>query len=308
MDWPSLPPLTALRAFAAAAEHENLTRAAQALNVTQAAVSQQIRNLERHLGTRLITRNRRGIALTRTGRFLADGLRKSFADILALTSDISAAETARPVLVSVSPMFASAFLMPRLKDFMRAHPDIQLNLDSTIEAVELTPGGVDMAIRYGTGGWPGLQSEPLLPGCLTVVGARALIGSRTITEPAQILDYPILQEHASVEFDLWMDKVGIPRSAPRNVIRLPGNMLLDGIRRGDGIGATVPSFIIDELRSGALVPLMDDPIPGIGYHIVTLPGLQRPALRSFIRWLKGTITDLEETLFRHHPLTTRPDS
>lgn len=299
MNWHDLPPLTALRAFAAAAEHQNLTRAAQALNVTQAAISQQIRNLERHLGSQLITRQPRGIALTARGRFLADGLRTAFADIAALTEDITRAEAARPVLVSVSPMFASAVLAPRLASFMLQHPDIQLNIDSTIEAVDLTPGGVDMAIRYGTGTWPGLETELLMPGCLTVCGSRELIGSRKPSKPLELLDFPILQEHASVEFDLWMDKVGIPRDAPRNVIRLPGNMLLEGIRRGDGIGATAPPFIIDDLRSGALVPLFDDPIPNIGYYISTLPGVQRPALRSFIRWLKDIVTDEEKRTNRH---------
>ena len=303
MNWHDLPSLTALRAFAATAEHGSLTGAARALNVTHAAVSQQIRSLERHLGTRLVTRNRRGVTLTPQGDYLAQGLLPAFARMALLTESLTAAEAARPLLVSLTPMFASAFLQPRLAGFMAAHPGIELSLETTIKAVDLEPGGVDMAIRYGTGRWPGLEAELLLPGCLTVVAARSLIGDRLPTRPAEILDFPILQEHASVEFDHWLAKVGIPPDAPRNVLRLPGNLILDGIRRGEGIGATVPAFIPEELRRGALVALFDDPIPEIGYYLVTLPGPRRAPLRTFMRWLRGSVTEAERGLFRHHPLT-----
>ena len=289
MDWRDFPPLTALRAFAAAAEHGSLTKAGLALNVTHAAVSQQIRLLERHIGTTLVTRNRRGVTLTPQGEYLAQGLRPAFAGIASLIETLSAAEAARPLLISVTPMFASAFLTPRLASFIAAHPEVELSLDSTIEVVELAPGGVDMAIRYGIGRWPGLDAELLLPGCLTVVAARKLIGERMFSHPIELLEFPILQEHASVEFDLWLEKVGVPSAAKRNVVRVPGNMLLGGVRRGDGIGATVAAFIADELRSGDLVVLFDDPIPEIGYYMVTLPGVTRPTLQTFVRWLKGSV-------------------
>jgi len=301
MNWRQLPSLTALRAFCATAQYRNLSRAAEALNVTHSAVSQQIRVLERQLGTRLIIRERRGINLTQQGEFLANGLGEAFARIASLTEDMTQAEAARPLLVSATPMFSYAFLMPRLAAFVEAHPEIELNIDSTIEAVELRPGGVDMAIRYGTGKWPGLECQLLLPGCLTVVASRKLVGDRNFKEPAEILDYPILQEHASVEFDLWLEKVGISPDTKRNVVRLPGNMLLDGIRRGDGIGATAPPFIADELRDGRLVALFDDPIPDIGYYMVTLPGMMRPSLNTFMRWFESTISDQEKRLFRWPP-------
>jgi len=299
MNWRNLAPLTALRAFAVAAEHRSLTKAGAALNVTHAAISQQIRILERHIGTSLVTRNRRGITLTPQGEYLAQGLRRAFTDINLLVETLTAADAARPILVSATPMFASAVLMPRLASFMAAHTDIELNLQSTIEAVELAPGGVDMAIRYGTGAWQNLETELLLPGCLTVVAARKLVGERVFSEPGELLEYPLLQEHASVEFDLWLEKVGVPASAKRKAVRVPGNMLLDGIRRGDGIGATVRAFIADELKSGELVALFDDPIADIGYYIVTLPGAQRPPLRTFIRWLKGVASDFERNLSGH---------
>ena len=301
MDWTAFPSLTSLRAFAAAAENKSLSKAAADLNVTHSAVSQQIRALERHLGARLVTRTRHGISLTAQGEFLSTGLLTAFASIASLTETISNAEATRPLVVSATPMFSSAFLMPRLASFMEEFPDIELRIDSTIQAVDLTPGGVDLAIRYGTGKWPGLESRLLLPGCLTMVASSDLIGDRVLREPAELLDYPLLQEHASVELDLWMEKVGIPQDAGRRVVRVPGNMLLDGIRRGDGIGATVPAFIAEDLEAGKLVALFDDPIPEIGYYLVTLPGAIRPAARLFMRWISESVTDRERSLFRWAP-------
>jgi len=301
MNWRDLPSLTSLRAFSAAAEHQSLTKAARALNVTHSAVGQQIKALERDLGTRLVTRTQHGITLTPQGAFLAKGLLEAFVSMATLTEGLSAAEAARPLLVSVTPMFASAFLVPRLSAFIEAHPLIELNLDSTIEAVELKPGGVDIAIRYGTGRWAGLDAELLLPGCLTVVASRKLIGTRQITDPRQILDFPLLQEHASIEFDAWLEKVGIAKHEKRKVVRMPGNMLLEGIRNGDGIGATAPPFISDELKSGELIALFDDPIPNIGYYLVTLPGPTRPALKVFKQWLQHSVSEYERSLFRWKP-------
>jgi LysR family glycine cleavage system transcriptional activator len=297
MNWRDFPSLTSLKAFAAAAEHQNLTKAAADLNVTHSAISQQIRTLERHLGTRLFTRTRHGISLTAQGEYLSGCLLSAFASMSSVLENMAGAENSRPLLVSATPMFSSAFLMPRMSNFLGAHPKIELNIQSTIEAVTLTPGGVDMAIRYGTGNWPGLDSHLILPGCLTVVASRNLVGDRFFQHPRELLEFPLLQEQASVEFDLWLEKVGVPIQLPRKVIRLPGNMLVDGVRRGDGISATVPAFIADELKSGELVALFDDPIPGIGYYLVSLTGTQRPALSVFKQWLEQSVSDYERDLF-----------
>ncbi|AXI45757.1 LysR family transcriptional regulator [Sulfitobacter sp. SK012] len=301
MNWKDLPSLTSLKAFAVAAEHQNLTKAAAVLNVTHSAISQQIRTLERHLGIRLFTRTQHGISLTSQGEYLAAGLLNSFASMSSVLENMADAENSRPLLVSATPMFSSAFLMPRMSDFLKTHPKIELNIQSTIEAVILTPGGVDMAIRYGTGNWPGLDAHLVLPGCLTVVASRELVRDRVFRHPRELLEYPLLQEQASVEFDLWLEKVGVPIQAPRKVVRLPGNMLVDGVRRGDGISATVPAFIADELKTGEIVTLFDDPIPEIGYYLVALPGTQRPALTIFRNWLEKSVSAYERGLYRWPP-------
>lgn len=286
MNWTKLPPLNALRAFAAVAEARSLTRAAKMLNVTHPAISQQIRNLEEFLDTQLVLRKGRGVTLTSQGAALAVTLRASFANIASAVDAVTEAEASRPLQVSMTPMFAVGFLMPRITEFCARHPDIELMLNPQIDVVEVGPGGVDVAIRYGTGKWRGLQSELLFLGALTVVASRSLIGDRRITRPIELLDYPLLHEFGSDEFADWFKKVGVPQSAPRNIVHMPGNMLLEGARRGDGIVATVPVFIQEELASGKLVTLFDDPIPEIGYYMVTRPGIQRKPLRTFIEWLR----------------------
>lgn len=295
MDWRTIPPLTALRAFSAVAEHKNVTKAGEALFVTHAAVSQQIRILENHLGIKLVVRNSRGISLTPSGEYLAKGLLSAFGEISAILRNLSEIEASRPLVISTTPMFAAGFLKPLLSDFWKQHPGIELSIESTIEAVDLNNRDVDMAIRYGTGDWSGTISELLLPGRLTVVASRSLIADRHFSHPIELLEFPILQEFASVEFDLWLEKAGVPPTMKRNVLRVPGNILLDGIRRGDGIGATVPAFISEELRTGELIALFDDPVPNIGYYMVKTASTNRTSLELLKNWLKESVEKIQIT-------------
>lgn len=276
--------MNALRAFAVVAETRSLTLAAELLNVTRPAISQQVRNLEMHYGERLLVRQRRGIALTSHGEALARSLLSAFAEIAAASEKLSHKEAIRPLHVSTTPMFASSFLVPQLAAFRDAHPGIELMVSPTSELVELIPGGIDVAIRYGKGDWPGFDSEFLFQGSFAVVASVSLIGNRSIEKPADILDYPILQELGSQEFSDWMAKEGIEPRADTKITRMPGNLLLDGLRRGDGIVATVPRFIQDDIAEGRIRVLFEDRLDA-GYHIVTYPGVQRPPLKAFIKWL-----------------------
>lgn len=286
MDWLDIPPLNALRAFAAVAETRSLTRAAELLNVTRPAISQQIRNLESHLGEPLLVRGRRGVALTAHGEVLAHSLLAAFATITDATRHFSTSEASRTLHVTTTPMFAASFLVPRFAAFRSSHPGIELMLNPTSQFVDLKLGGVDLAIRYGDGDWPGVEAELFFKGSFSVVAARSLIGNRTITDPSELLDYPILQELGSTEFADWMTRQGLTPGPDAKITRMPGNLLLDELRRGEGIVATVPRFIQDDIRSGRLVVLFEDRKDS-GYHILTRPGAQRAPLRTFIRWLRS---------------------
>lgn len=157
-------------------------------------------------------------------------------------------------------------------------------LNPTSEFLDLDPGGIDLAIRYGTGDWPGLDSELLFEAPFAVVAATALVGDRKFAAPAAIMQFPLLLELGSSEFTGWMTRQGLDPAAHRNVTRMPGNLLLDGLRRGDGIVATVPRFVEDGIAAGALRVLFTDRHDA-GYHLVTRPGARRAPLRAFIGWL-----------------------
>ena len=173
MDWTDLPPLSALRAFAAYAETGAVQKAGDKLNVSHAAISQQIRNLENHLGLRLLDRSGRSASLTEEGRALASALETGFGEIARTVAQLTGSEQARPLHVSTTPSFAANWLMPRLADFRSRHPEIDIVIDPNPALCDPTPGGVDIAIRYGNGHWPGMEARLLIPSAMAVVAAPA---------------------------------------------------------------------------------------------------------------------------------------
>lgn len=280
-----LPSLNSLRAFAAVAETGSYSRAGSALNVSHAAVSQQVKALEARLGVILVARDGRGIALTAEGAALARDLATGFAAIRRGVEDLTRADAVRPVQVTMTPAFAMSWLMPRITEFQRRHPEVELMLNPTAEVVDLAPGGIDMAIRFGQGRWPGLEVTPLLLPDFVVVAAPALVGTREISDPAMLADMPWLQELGTDEVAEWMERRGVTPNRQLMVTHMPGNLIMQAVRRGDGLTLTARSFVEEEIRSGQLLELYSENDIG-GYYIVTRPGVLRPPLRAFVNWLK----------------------
>ncbi|WP_417772738.1 LysR family transcriptional regulator [Stappia sp.] len=286
MDWTHMPPLSGLRAFAAMAEEGTFAGAGRKLNVSHAAVSQQVRALEVWFGCQLVRREGRGMALTGEGLRLAGHLDTAFSTMRRAVDELADADRMRPLQVTMTPAFAVSWLMPRLSEFRHRHPGIELMLNPTGEVVDLQPGGVDLAIRYGGGEWPGLASEPLLRASIVVVAARALVGDEAFPEPVRLVDFPWIQEYGTAEVSAWLDSQGVLSRKNLNIVHMPGYMVLEGLRRGDGISVTSRAFIEPEIRSGALRVLFEDAYPGNGYHMVTRPGVRRAPLKAFMSWLK----------------------
>lgn len=286
MNWRTLPSLNALRAFAAVAESRSYSEAGRMLNVSHAAIGQQVRALEQRLGLALVERSGRGLTLTAAGADLARTLAGAFGAIAEAVEAITGADAARPLQVSVTPTFAVSWLMPRIADFSLKHPEIELMINPTPTLVELGPGGVDVAIRYGSGDWPGLAVEPLLASGLAVVAAPSLIGDRRITDPAALLDLPWLQEAGTNEVSAWLAAHGVVSSRRVAITHLPGNMALEAARRGEGLTASSTVFIAEDVAAGRLVPLFEEGRVGEGYYIVTRTGVMRPPLKTFVAWLR----------------------
>ncbi|MCF6234423.1 MAG: LysR family transcriptional regulator [Rhodobacteraceae bacterium] len=285
MNWMNMPPLPALRAFSAYSEKGNVQQAGAALNVSHAAISQQLRALERHLGVALLDRSARSLSLTDQGRQLANALELGFGAISAAVGDLTQSDADRPVHVSCTSAFAASWLMPRLPGFRARHPGINLTIDPSPELITFKPGGIDLALRYGQGGWPGLEVEMLLPSPMVIVAAPGLLQGKQQIKPENLVDYPWLEELGTNESSRWLDTLGVVHKDHKTRIELPGNLLLDGVRAGQGVVLTVRHFVEADLKSGRLVELFceDDER---GYHIVTSPGVLRPSAKVLIQWLR----------------------
>ncbi|MGR3760560.1 LysR family transcriptional regulator [Roseobacteraceae bacterium NS-SX3] len=285
MNWLEMPPLPALRAFSAFAEQGSVVAAGAALNVSHAAISQQLRALERHMGTVLLDRSGRALRLTPEGEQLAAALRLGFGAIGAAVQDISAAGGARPLHITCTPTFAALWLMPRLSDFRAAHPGIDIVLNPTGETVDLSPGGTEIALRYGDGTWPGLEAELLFAAPLAVVCAPGLVRPEEVACPADLLRHPWVEELGTTEASKWLHAHGVAGAQVRTRLQLPGNLMLQAVLEGQGVCVMVRRFAEPEIRAGRLAALFNDEHGG-GYHIVTRPEGLRPAARKFTAWLR----------------------
>ncbi|GGH27090.1 LysR family transcriptional regulator [Cribrihabitans marinus] len=288
-----LPPLSALRAFAAYVDTGSVQRAGEALNVSHPAISQQIRKLEDHLGLTLLDRSGRSATLTPEGRRLSEALTDGFGRIAERVSELTGAEAARPLHISTTPAFAANWLMPRVPEFRARHPEIDLMIDPNPALNDPVPGGLDLAIRYGAGTWDGFETELLERSGMAVVGAPSLIGDAVIDEPEQLRSFPWLQELGTTEATVWLTRHGV-EAPDRGGMYLPGNLALDAARNGQGILVTARLWVQEDVRAGRLRVLFEDSAEN-GYFIVTAPGVSRPALRDFRRWLRRQATGGDET-------------
>ncbi|MGE0008889.1 MAG: LysR substrate-binding domain-containing protein [Parvibaculaceae bacterium] len=191
----NLPSLTALAAFEAVARHRSMTRAAAELNVTIGAISRQVRSLESHAGTALLRRERRGVELSPKGADLYWVLSAGFSQFSQTLERIRAAETTSAVTVGASTAFASLWLMKRIGDFWRAHPDVTINHLVSDNADDLRRSEVDLRIRYGSGSWPDESTALLFRDHLVPVCGKGFLKQQPSTSIAALARAPLLNLH-----------------------------------------------------------------------------------------------------------------
>lgn len=285
MNWRDLPSLTALRAFGALAQTGSAQAAAAQLNVSHAAISQQVKALEAHMGLSLTRRAGRGLVLTAEGAQLAEALEEGFGGIAARVAALTGADAARPLQISTTPQFAAFWLMPRLGAFQEQHPEINLMVHPSPQRADPAPGGVDVALRFGAGQWPGLEAELLVPTNIVVAAATRLVGDRVFTKPEEMLEYPWMDELEASQADDWLRAHGVTQKRCKSVTMVPGNFMVDGLRAGQGIAVLSGISIAADVAAGRLRILFEDK-GDTGYYIVTRPGVLRPQARMLIRWLR----------------------
>ena len=289
IDWRGIPSLTALRAFAATADLRSFSQAARVLNVTHAAVAQQVRALEEHLGRPLVQREGRGVGLTADGEQLAEAMREGFGAIQRGLEALRAGEADRPVRVTLTASFAAQWLMPRLKDFWEQQPDIGLSLHPDSKVVDLHRERMDLGIRYGNGDWPGLETQYLASARLVIAGAPSLIGDKAELTTDELAEMDWVLSRSWPEQDALLRQLGLdPEALSRTDINSE-ELAIAAARQGLGLVVETAALIESDVADGRLRIVYESREKLPAYFIVTLPGPKRAAARAFLKWLKSQI-------------------
>ncbi|BAM92676.1 putative transcriptional Regulator, LysR family [Bradyrhizobium oligotrophicum S58] len=289
-----LPSLNGLRAFEAAARHLSFTRAAAELNVTQTAISHQIKRLEDELGLRLFVRQNRSLALTPQARDYLPLVRAAFDDLRLATERLVRKDNAKVLTVSTIASLAAKWLLPRLTAFQEAHPGIDVRITTSTNLVDFRKDDVDAAIRYGRGHWPGVRAEWLMADELFPVCSPALLqGDRPLRRPEDLAHHTLLQASGGYDDDwrLWLTAAGLPVEMSRQG-RLSFDLSLMTVQAAiDGLGVAIgrTAYVQDDVAKGRLVVPFKMALPSdAGFYLVTPEGrTDPPKLRSFRQWLKG---------------------
>ncbi|WP_279628798.1 LysR family transcriptional regulator [Vreelandella nigrificans] len=283
-------PLKALRAFEASARHLSFTRAAEELCVTQAAVSHQVKLLEGQLRVPLFIRLPRGLMLTQEGELLLPVLESSF-DQMAHTLDRLGESRYREVLnVGVVGTFAVGWLLPRLEDFQKKYPFVDLRLSTHNNRADLAAEGLDLAIRFGTGAWHGTAAQPLLPASLSVM-CTPTIAAR-LTTPADVLGETWLRSYRADEWTEWLLVAGLSGSFPmaKSIVFDSSIAMVEAAIQGVGVALAPPLMFSRQLNSGALVQPFDTTVSLGGYWLTRLQTrTETHAMASFREWLLTAI-------------------
>ncbi|MCB2135992.1 MAG: LysR family transcriptional regulator [Rhodobacteraceae bacterium] len=288
IDWLHFPPLPALRAFEATVRCGGFSAAARSLNVTHAAVAQQVRALEAHLGLALVRRDGRALAVTDEGDALAAALTEGFGTIQSILVSLRDDQEDRPVTITLTPTFATNWLMPRLGRFWAKHPDIAVSLRPDPRVLDLRRERIDFGIRFGEGHWPGVESDFLTSARYVIVGAPSLFQGGSISF-AEMQNLPWVLEPDWPEQRQWIacctgldpDKLRITEIATEE-------LALSAARQGYGLHVSSAPLVEADLRNGDLRLAFEMDGDSPGYYIVTPPGPIRKPARQFMRWLKST--------------------
>jgi LysR family glycine cleavage system transcriptional activator len=291
-----LPSLNGLRAFEAAARHLSFTLAAAELNVTQTAISHQIRRLEEELGLRLFVRKNRALALTPKARDYLPGVRAAFNDLRLATDRLLRRDEDNVLTISTLASLAAKWLLPRLSNFQEAHPRIDVRITTSSSLVDFKSGDVDAAIRYGRGHWAGTRAQWLMADELFPVCSPALLkGARPLRCPEDLAHYALLHSSGGYDDDWrqWLTAAGLPADISKqpgltfDLIFVTVQAAIDGI--GVAMGRT--SYVQDDIAKGRLVVPFKIALPAdAGFYLVSPEAVDDPPkLKLFRQWLVAAV-------------------
>jgi DNA-binding transcriptional LysR family regulator len=286
-----LPPLPNLRAFEAVARRRSFALAATELRLTASAISHQVARLEDHLGVRLFERSAHAVRLSAAGERYLARIAGALQAIATATDDLKQGVN-NSLYVHCSPSLASLWLMPRLRAFALANPEIQLNLSASPTHSDFALGQADLDIRYGIPRWPDLVVEPLFEESILPLASPEFIRANRLQRVEQLLEVPLIQSTVSVvQWPDWFRRFTAHRAPERFGVRFDrAQMALESATQGLGVALESATMAGNHLEAGKLRPLF-----GLGKaikvkaHFAVYPErhARRPAVEAFLAWLHG---------------------
>jgi LysR family transcriptional regulator, glycine cleavage system transcriptional activator len=294
-----LPGLSAFSTFEAAARHQSFTRAAEELNVTPAAVSYLVRELEAQLKVKLFQRTKRAVCLTQAGEILHTSVANAL-DGIGRAVDRVQSMDGQPVLkVTATPGFAMKWLVPRLNGFLERFPDVDVRVDMSKRPVDFARDDMDLAIRFGAGGYPGLQVDKLMSDSLfPICSPKLLKGPRPLRQPRDLRHFTLIHVHWQAQgatwptWQMWLAAAGVTGvDATRGIHFDQSVMAIQAAIDGQGVALGDSSLTATDLAQGRLArpfELAIDAPAQYGYWIVVPPRTaEQPLVIAFRDWLRS---------------------
>ncbi|MBP0581823.1 transcriptional regulator GcvA [Labrys sp. LIt4] len=284
-----LPPLHALPSFEAAARHLSFSRAAQELNVTHGAVSRAVKNLEDQLGVLLFERTSRTVRLTTVGEPYARAVRDMLDQLGAATAAATAHQSGSTLNVSTSDGFAGRWLVPRLYRFHRAHGDIDVRVSTTGRLTNFLGDGIDIAIRYGSGSYPGLVSEFLADEeVFPVCSPRLLEGEHPLRRPEDLRHHTLIHDGFPINWAGWLASAGVGGVDPHGGLTFDSySFAVESAAQGEGVVLGRTMLVAADLRAGRLVRPFEHALKSLSSFYVVYPpdAIRQRKVKAFRDWL-----------------------
>jgi LysR family glycine cleavage system transcriptional activator len=288
-----LPPFFALRALEAAARHRSYSGAAKELSVTHGAISQQIRRLEAELDARLFERRGNTMVPTPDAQRLAGEVSRGLDVLRNAVADFAAAAERDPLAVSLDPQFASRWLPQRLPRMLADLADTKLELRVEERLADFTTDGIDVAVRYGAGRWPGVETAHLFSETLLPVCSPEFLARSRLSEPVDLLTAPLLH-HGHRPWTLWFRAFNLEPPPQHGMLFDDSVMLLEAAAQGLGVALARSALIEQDLRTGRLVRPFEAGIASeLGFWIVWRADSRKLHRINVLReWLLAEATSL----------------
>lgn len=283
-----LPSTSALAAFDAVARLGSFSAAAEALSLTQGAISRQIAVLEAQLGVQLFHRSSRGVALSDPGRAYADSIRPALAGIRAASLEVMTNQHGNGLKLAILPTFGTRWLMPRIPAFVARHPQITISFATRIGRFDFATDGIDAAIHIGTPDWPDADCTFLMTETVAPVASPAFLAAHPVRDAADLQSLPLLHMMSRPgAWRHWFESLSLPAAPSGGMQFEQFSTVAQACAAGLGV-ALMPLFLIrPELGSGQLVPAFDHPVESPSAYYLVSPHTRRAhkPVEAFRSWI-----------------------